>query len=632
LPGAHEAPVSTALSAFRGRQRRGSVADMWLRALILSSLVLRLAAAGPTTPEEFSAAYDAIRQAGPGNDAARLRKLFDLHWQWTLDESPETGTYTGTPGYNHRWSDLSREAIARRRALIPRPRAVLDSIDRSQLRGDDALWYDLFAHELAMEAAGARFPTEWLALTQMNGVQQEIAQMLALMPGNRVADFDDMIARLDTAPVRIRSVIALLREGVARGVTPPKITLRDVPQQVLNQIPDVPTNSPLYRRFAELPSSLPSAAQTRLRGSALAAITNGIYPAYRELHRFLVEDYIPRARETIACRDLPDGEAWYAWQVRVTTTTTRTPAEIHAMGLAEVKRIRAAMEALVPESGFKGSFAEFREFLRTDKQFFFERSTELLAGYRDISKRIDGELPRLFGRLPRLPYGVMPVPSYSEKSQTTAYYRPGANSFGTPGYFFANTYALHTRPKWEMEALTLHEAVPGHHLQIALAQELEGVPDFQKHAFTTAFVEGWGLYAESLGGALGLYRDPYSRYGQLTYEMWRAIRLVVDTGMHHLGWSRQQAIDFFLENASKTLNDITVEVDRYIVWPGQALAYKTGELKLQELRRRAETRLGERFDVRAFHDAVLEKGALPLDVLEQRIEAWIETSARTEGR
>jgi uncharacterized protein (DUF885 family) len=376
-----------------------------------------------------------------------------------------------------------------------------------------------------------------------------------------------------------------------------------------------------------MPTTIPAEDRERLQGCALAAITNVVYPRFRKLHRFLTEEYLPKARESIDCTDLPDGEAWYAFRVRRMTTTSLSPREIHDLGRAEVARIRAEMEQIIAQTGFEGSFLEFLVFLRTDPQFYYENARELLAGYRDIAKRVDLELPRFFGRLPRLPYGVMPIPSYAEKSQTTAYYQPGASAFGRPGVFYANTYEIRTRPKYEMEALTLHEAVPGHHLQIALAQELEGVPDFQRHSETTAFVEGWALYSEKLGEEMGFYRDPYSKFGQLTYEMWRAIRLVVDTGMHALGWSREQAIEYFKANAGKSEHDITVEIDRYIVWPGQALAYKVGELKIRELRALAEKELGDRFDLREFHDTVLGRGALPLDLLETQVKAWIQETA-----
>jgi uncharacterized protein (DUF885 family) len=396
-----------------------------------------------------------------------------------------------------------------------------------------------------------------------------------------------------------------------------------VPQQVKNQLVDDPLKSPLLQPFTRFPKEISAEDQARLRDDAMAAYRNVVKPAYERLHVFLVESYLPGCRESISMSALPNGQAWYAFRVKDSTTTSLSPKEIHDIGQSEVKRIRAEMEAVITKTGFKGSFREFLDFLRTDKQFFYDTGPQLLAGYRDISKRIDAELPRLFGKLPRLPYGVMPVPSYAEKSQTTAYYMPGAHKVGRPGTFFANTYALNTRPKWEMEALTVHEAVPGHHLQIALAHEMENMPEFRKHAGYTAFVEGWGLYSESLGEELGLYQDPYSKFGQLTYEMWRAVRLVVDTGMHSMGWTRQQAIDFFKQNTGKTEHDITVEVDRYIVWPGQALAYKIGQLKMKELRALATKELGEQFDIRAFHDELLGNGALPLDVLESHMKEWL---------
>jgi uncharacterized protein (DUF885 family) len=360
-----------------------------------------------------------------------------------------------------------------------------------------------------------------------------------------------------------------------------------------------------------------------LRAEAEKTITGAVFPAFEKLEQFFTNTYLPKARRTIGLSAMPGGKEWYRYNAKRSTTTELTPDEIHRIGQAEVKRIRAEMEKVMRDSGFKGNFEEFKKFLRSDEQFFYTQAEDLISGYREISKRADPELAKLFGKLPRLPYGVLPVPSYAEKSKTTAYYQPGAGAFGRAGYFFANTYDLGSRPKWEMEALTLHEAVPGHHLQIALAQEMTGVPDFRRHSYTTAFVEGWGLYAEKLGEEMGFYKDPYSKFGQLTYEMWRAVRLVVDTGMHSMGWSREQAIEFFKENAARAEHDIVVEVDRYIVWPGQALAYKIGELKIRELRAMAERELGAKFYVRAFHDEVLSQGAIPLKVLEGRISEWV---------
>ncbi|MCI0573446.1 MAG: DUF885 domain-containing protein, partial [Myxococcaceae bacterium] len=401
-------------------------------------------------------------------------------------------------------------------------------------------------------------------------------------------------------------------------------TVRSVEELIRNQVTDEPTTHPAYTLvFSDFPSTIPEPERERLRREGAAAVREAVVPSLRRLFDFWVKEYFPKTRDAVGLSTLPDGEAWYAFNARRSTTTALTPEQIHQLGLSEVERIRAEMERVMRSTGFKGSLQEFFQYLRTDPRFFHTDKEALLAAYRDIAKRIDPELPKLFGTLPRLPYGVVPVPAYSEKTQTTAYYNSGSQRAGRPGYFFANTYELTSRPKWEMEALTVHEAVPGHHLQIALAQELEGVPEFRRHGGYTAFVEGWGLYSESLGPELGLYKDPYSRFGQLTYEMWRAVRLVVDTGMHAKGWTRQQAIDFFKANSSKPEHDITVEVDRYIVWPGQALAYKVGELKLKELRTWATRELGPRFDVRRFHDTVLLAGPLPLEVLEKRVREWV---------
>ena len=340
----------------------------------------------------------------------------------------------------------------------------------------------------------------------------------------------------------------------------------------IKAVPADPMNSALLEPFAKFPASIGDADRTRVMERAKQIYTTADAPAYRKLHEYLVATYIPACRESIAASDLPNGAATYAYRVRWYTTTNLTPAQIHEIGLAEVKRIRGEMDKVIASTGFKGSFKEFTEFLRTDPQFFYDKPEDLVNGYRIITKEIDPQLAHEFGKLPRLTYGVVEIPAFTAPSQTTAYYQGGSPEAGRPGSYFVNTYNLKARPKWEMEALSLHESVPGHHLQIALAQEQEGVPEFRKHSGYTAFVEGWGLYAESLGPELGMYKDPYSKFGQLTYEMWRAVRLVVDTGMHSMGWSRQQAIDFFRENTSKTDQDITVEVDRYIVWPGQALA------------------------------------------------------------
>jgi uncharacterized protein (DUF885 family) len=386
---------------------------------------------------------------------------------------------------------------------------------------------------------------------------------------------------------------------------------------------DDPLKSPMLAAFTAWPAAVPEADRAGLAGRATAAYRDRVAPAFAKLHEFLLTQYLPACRETIAATALPNGAAMYAYNVKWHVTTNATPKEIHEIGLAEVTRIRAAMNMVVASTGFKGSQDDFNRHLRTDPKFFFRDAPMLLTAYRDITKRAEPQLARLFGRLPQTPYGVEPVPDAIAPSQTTAYYEPGSFVAGRPANMFANTYKLDSRPSWEMVALTLHEAVPGHHIQVALAQEMPGLPEFRRNSSYTAFVEGWALYAESLGDEMGMYVDAYAKYGQLTYEAWRAVRLVVDTGLHSMGWTRDQAIDYFKANTAKTDQDIGVEVDRYIVWPGQALGYKMGQLKIQELRAKAERDLGTRFNIRAFHDTVLGQGAVPLDVLEHSVAQWV---------
>jgi uncharacterized protein (DUF885 family) len=465
-------------------------------------------------------------------------------------------------------------------------------------------------------------------VNQLEGLPQEVPLTFALMPAVTLDDYENFVKRLDRVPALVDQTIALMEEGLARGVTPPRITFRDVPAQVKAQLVSDPMTSPLLAAFTRWPAAIGESDRARLTKAASDAFTTKVSPAFARLYDFLTSTYLPGCRETTGIDAVPNGAAMYAYNVRWHTTTAQTPREIHEIGLAEVKRIRAEMDTIIAEVGFKGRFADFITFLRTSPQFYFKDAASLLTAYRDITKRADPELAHLFGRLPQTPYGVVPVPDAIAPSQTTAYYQPGSLAAGRPGNMFANTYKLDARPKWEMEALTLHEAVPGHHVQVSLAQELAGLPEFRKNSSYTAFVEGWGLYAESLGDEMGFYADPYSTFGRLTYEMWRAVRLVVDTGLHSMGWTRQQAIDFFLANAAKTEQDIIVEVDRYIVWPGQALGYKMGQLKIRELRTNAERELGPRFDTRAFHDVVLGQGAVPLDVLEARVRAWVGRMAK----
>jgi uncharacterized protein (DUF885 family) len=433
-----------------------------------------------------------------------------------------------------------------------------------------------------------------------------------------------MLPRLRAYPRKIDQTIAGLEKGLKEGITPPRVTLRDVPAQIDGLLTDDPLKSAALTPFQEIPESIPAAERERLRSEAARVFREGLAPALRKLRGYLVDTYIPAARESLAVGDLPGGKEWYAYLLRTYTTTDFTPEQIHQIGLSEVKRIRGEMDALIASTGFKGSFEDFATFLRTDPRFYYDKPEDLVTGYRDIAKRIDPELVKLFGKLPRLPYGITVVPDFQAKSQTTGYYGNGSLAAGRPGWFYANTYNLKARPKWLMEALTAHEAVPGHHIQYALVEELGELPDWRKWDVYPAMSEGWALYAESLGREIGLYKDPYSRFGQLTYEMWRAIRLVVDTGLHTRGWTRQQAIDYCKANSARTEHDIVVEIDRYIVSPGGAVCYKIGELKIRELRTYAEKKLGPKFDVRAFHDRLLADGQLPLALLEKNMRAWVD--------
>lgn len=554
-----------------------------------------------------------------------------------MTQYPEMATALGYPGQNARWTDYSKPAIEARAAYLKTSAQRLASIGRDSLPEGDRVSYDLYREMLDAAVAGLAFHNDALPIrgviphnllmpiNQLEGLAQDVPRTFALSPAATRADYDDQISRLETVGALVDQTIALMEEGLKAGLTPPRITLRDVPNQFKAQIVDDPQKSPLLDAFRQWPASIPDGERAALVNRAVAAYDKSVRPAFQKLQQFLETRYLPGCRDTIAATGLPNGAALYAYNVEWHTTLTATPKEIHETGLAEVKRIRAEMDKVMAAAGFRGSFDDFKKLLRTDPRFYFKDARSLLTAYRDVAKRADPELAHLFGRLPQTPYGVQPVPDAIAPSQTTAYYEPGSFVAGRAGNMFANTYKLEARPSWEMEALTLHEAVPGHHLQIALAQELQGIPEFRKHSSYTAYVEGWALYSESLGEEMDFYKDPYSKFGQLTYDMWRAVRLVVDTGMHAMNWTREQAIAFFLANAAKTEQDIVVEIDRYIVWPGQALGYKMGQLKIRELRARAEQRLGARFDIRRFHDVILGQGAVPLDVLERQVDAWAAT-------
>ncbi|HVI26697.1 MAG TPA: DUF885 domain-containing protein [Xanthomonadaceae bacterium] len=568
--------------------------------------------------------------AAQAQDPAKaLRALFDAEWERGLREHPENATAEGDARYNDRWTDLSPEAIARREAGDRAALEKLHAIDRDALSAADRLDYDTFEWQLEHAIAAQRFRTWQQAISHQGGIQT--ADGLAeIAPFATVKDYRDWLARMAALPTQVAQTIVLLKQGVEAGNVPPRVLMQRVPAQIAAQIVDDPEQSPFYRPFKRFPDSIGEADRAALRGEARQIIRDQVVPAYRSLQAYFDGDYLPKTRDSIAVTALPDGEAYYAYLAGYFTTTDLTPAQIHAIGLKEVARIRAGMEKIKAEVGFKGSLAEFFTYLRTDPKFFEKTPAALLERYQSVAKRIDPELVKAFHVIPRLPYGVRPIPDNIAPDTTTAYYQPGASDGSRAGYYYVNLYKPETRPTWEMIPLTLHESVPGHHFQFARQLELPDAPMFRRTAYFVAYSEGWGLYAERLGYDMGLYDDPYDRMGQLAYDMWRAVRLVVDTGMHSQGWSRERAIQYFMDNSPKTRQDVVNEIDRYIDWPGQALAYKIGQLKISELRDKAARELGGRFDLRAYNDAVLETGSVPLSVLEKHIDAWI--AARKAGK
>jgi uncharacterized protein (DUF885 family) len=596
-----------------------------LAASLLAALASPLCAAPP--PDLVLAARQIEQLATPhGQESAnaQLARFFDLYWSTRMREFPDLATYVGYPGLDDRWPDLSPETFALIHRIARLELAALDAIDRGRLSPAEQVDFDLARRRLERQIEGERFhelePFRSEVLPE--GLGLDLVELLSAMPARTVADFEAMLARLRGFPAAATQVIACLDRGLAAGITPPRVTLRGAADEDPSLAGD-PLKTPILAPFQRFPETIPEAERERLRRAAAQVFTADVVPALRRLQDYFVHTYIPRARTSIAMADLPDGKAWYAHELKNHTTTDLSPDEIHRLGLAEVARIRREMDALIAKIGFHGSFAEFCRYLRTDPRFFYTRPEDLVAAYRDIAKRIDPELIRLFGRLPRLPYGVKPMDEGAAKWAPAGYYDSGSLRSGRPGWFLVNTYDLKSRPKWEMEALILHEAVPGHHLQYSLAEEIENLPDWRKWDIYPTFSEGWAFYAEGLGSELGLYRDPYSDFGRLTNQVWRAVRLVVDTGIHTRGWTRQQAIDYYTANCAKTARDIEVEVDRIIRQPGTVPVYKLGELKIRELRSFAERELGARFDLRAFHDQLLGRGPLPLDLLDKSIREWV---------
>ncbi len=554
--------------------------------------------------------------------SADLKRLLEDEWERSLSECPECATSQGDHRFDDRWSDLSPQAVERRLAAERAALARWQAIDRAALAGSEQLEYDTFGWQLQRNVERQRFREYLTPVGHQYGIQT-LDSIAEVMRWDRADDVRRYVARLNALPRLAEQTEGLMRQGVAAGVVPPRVLMQRIPPQLALQVVEDPQASPFWRPFRNLPATLSEAERAAFRHEGEAAIRDKVVPAYRRFRTFFEGEYLPRARAGIAASERPDGAAWYDFLVRYYTTTPMTAEQIHLLGLSEVARLRAAMEQVKSESGFKGTMAEFFTFLRHDPRFFCKTPEDLLKTYAAVAKRIDPELVKVFRRNPRLPYGVRPIPDNVAPNSTAAYYQNGAEDGSRPGYYYVNLYKPESRPTWEMVPLSLHEAVPGHHSQFARALEFENVSNFRRTAYFVAYGEGWALYAEQLGYDMGLYDDPYDRFGQLTYEMWRAVRLVVDTGMHVKGWTREQAIRYFQDNSAKTDQDIVNEIDRYIDWPAQALAYKIGQLKISELRARATRELGPRFDLRDFNDEVLATGSVPLEVLEQRIGDWI---------
>ena len=559
----------------------------------------------------------------------QLYALFDTEWELGLRENPTFASFLGDKRYNDRWSDQSLQAIEKRQQHRLETLAALKKINRAELSVSDQLNYDLFQKDYEEAVEGNKFKRYLLPITQQGGIQtaDELAQFIQF---ETVKDYENWIARMNAFPAYMEQILTLMREGKKQNVMWARAVMERVPAQIDKMTAASDERNPFFAPFKNFPKDVSEVEQTRLKNLAKEAISGKVVPSYKKLKDYFTGEYLSAAYPQAGIWQRPDGADYYAFLARSNTTTNMTPQQIHDKGLSEVARIRAEMERIKMQVGFKGTLQEFFQFLRTDKQFFYASSGELLNAYRAMSKKIDPNLTKVFRTLPRTPYGVIPIPEKIAPDTTTAYYNQPAADGSRPGYYYVNLYKPEVRPKWEMMALSLHESVPGHHLQLALQQELGEVPNFRKFGGFTAFIEGWGLYSESLGEEMGLYNDPYDKFGQLTYEMWRAVRLVVDTGIHFFKWDRQRAIDYFKDNAAKTEQDIVNEIDRYISDPGQALAYKIGELKIKELRAKSKMELGERFDIKEFHDVVLLSGALPLDILEKNVNDWIAKKVKNE--
>lgn len=584
--------------------------------------ILLFAALVPATG--FAAADNCAKFNGAvqqGSEAKKLKTFLDVQWKYYMNEYPEWATFVGYRGMDDRWTDYSLDALARHRKETACQKTALAKVKRATLPEADKVTFDLAMRRLEMALEGDKFDGDYMPINHMDGFQIDSAQVFAATPPT-VKGYEDRIKRLETFGTMAEQITVLMREGVKRKAMPVKAFMFKISEQLKDLTPENPEDSPYFVSFKEMTTTISAEDQARLKSKAAEALKTKVYPALAKFKEFFDKEYAPYGRENIAWTEMPNGKAWYAYRVKSSTTTNMSPDELHELGQSEVAKITAEMEKVKAEVKFKGDLKAFNKFLMTDKQFKFTKKEDLLSGYRDIGKRLDAELPKQFKTLPRLPYGVREIPEFAAKTAAGAQYISGSLETGRAGFFEANTTDLPGQATWDMETLTIHEAVPGHHLQIALAQEIPNMPEFRRHSGYTAYSEGWALYAETLGKDMGFYKNPYNYYGHLGGQMMRAVRLVVDTGMHAKGWTKEQALEFYRSKLPTSDVDSENEINRYITWPGQALAYKVGQLKIRSLRDKATLALGDKFDVREFHDEVLRHGALPMDVLEKTIDEW----------
>ncbi len=602
--------------------RTGWVAG--LTALMVSGL-----AACAVQPQTAPVAAVSTASADP---AAALEQLFAEFWEESLKLHPLSATFIGDARYNDQLpNSLSAEYRAREHAFEQRWMERIEAVDVGTLSSTDRLSVEMFRHDRREFLDGERFADELIPLNQFYGFPATLARLgsgASAQPFATIKDYDNWLARGEQAPALFDQAIANMREGMSKGVVLPKVLVEKVIPQLDALIFDDPAKTLFWRPIENLPDSFGAAERGRLSLAYAQMIGSQLMPAYKRLRDFLRDEYLPKSRSTVGLDALPDGAAWYAFNVRSITTTDLTPAQIHQIGLDEVARIHKEMRRVIAELGFKGDMQAFFEFLAEDKQFQYPTEQALLDDYNSLRERVDVGADKLFSTRPKAGFEIRPVEAFRAKSAAGGSYQRPSEDGSRPGIFYVNTYDLPSRNTWDSEDLYLHEAIPGHHFQLAIQQELKGIPAFRRFGSITAFIEGWGLYAETLGKELGVYTDPYSYFGYLQNELWRAIRLVVDTGLHSKQWTREQVIRYMLDNSASSETQAVAEAERYMAIPGQALAYKIGQLRISELRARAEEKLGKNFDIRGFHAEVLKDGAVPLDVLEQKIERWIGDQAQ----